>query len=300
MKSTNLRSVLRALFLSCLVSASYVLAQVPTAVHYSGVLNDYTPVDQTISGSPYEMHGQWSVDLDGQGHGDFYADMTMSDYGTTNALLDATKGGQNPHTHHIRLTNATVTSNMAGCPAYLKPVTLTGFQLNGTVSLITGNGNSAPFEPPPPAPPTSQLQVCITGAAEVPASNMTMVFAGNATMHFGTQAIHGVVRVADSGSSRVPPAGTNAPVAIVSPGPGATLSGVVTVQGSVNLNLDSAGSFLIVDGVSQDQHRVTSAPYLYPLDTNALSNGSHTLQLWAHDISNNVTLSRVIQINVAN
>ena len=245
------------------------------------------------------MHGQWSVDLDGQGNGDFYADMTMSDYATTNGLPDGTKGGQNPHTHHIRLTKAAVTGNMSGCPVYLKPATLAGFQLNGTVSLITGNGNSAPFEPAPPAPPTSQLQVCITGAAEVPYSNMTMVFTGNATMHFGTQPIHGVVRTANSGSA-VPPAAPNSPVAIVYPSAGATVSGLVTVQGSVNVNLDPAGSFLIVDGVFQDQHRVTSAPYVYSLDTRALSNGSHTLQLWAHDIGNNTTLSSVVQINVSN
>ena len=248
MKTNILGFAARAISLLVLVSASYALAQAPAPVHYAGVLNDYSPLDPNINGSPYEMHGQWSVDLDGKGNGDFYADMTMSDYAVTNGLPDATKGGQNPHTHHIRLTKATVTPNMTGCPAYLKPVTLAGFQLNGVVSLITGNGNSAPFEPPPPAPPTSQLQVCITGAAEVPYSNMTMVFSGNATMHFGTQPIHGVVRVANSNS-------TNSSVAIASPSAGATVSGVITVQGSVNVNLDSAGSLLIVDGASQNQDR---------------------------------------------
>ena len=255
------------------------------------MINDYTPTDPNISGSPYEMHGQWSVDLDGQGHGDFYADITMSDYGTTNGVLDGTKGGQDPHTHHIRLTQATVTPNMTGCPVYLFPPPLTGFQLNGTVSQLTGNGNPAPFEPT--APPTSRLQVCITGAAVVSYANMTMAFTGNATKHFGTQGIHGVVRTADANS-------TYSGVSIVSPSAGASVSGVVTVQGSVNVNLDSAGSFLIVDGASQNQHRVVSAPYVYSLDTRTLSNGSHTLQLWAHDIGNNTTLSSVVQINVAN
>ncbi len=282
-----------------LIASICARGQVPTATHYAGVLNDYSPFDPNINGSPYEMHGQWSIDLDGQGNGDFYADMTMSDYATTNGLLDATKGGQNPHTHHIRLTQVAVTPNMSGCPAYLKPVTIEGFQLNGIVSLITGNGNSAPFEPAPPAPPTSQLQVCITGAAEVPYSNMTMVFTGNAATHFGTQAIHGVVRDANSNSPLTLPS-TNSSVAIVSPRMGATLSGIVTVQGSITLSLDSAGSFLIVDGAAQNQHSVTSAPYAYLLDTTALSNGPHTLQLWAHDIGNNTTLSSVVQINVTN
>ena len=291
MKTKTRRSAIQIFSLLCLVSAGFALAQGPTPVHYDGVLNDYTPVDPTISGSPYEMHGQWSVDLDGQGNADFYADMTMSDYATTNGVLDGTKGGQNPHTHHIRLTKVTVTPNMTGCPIYLKPVPVSGFQLNGTVSVITGNGNSAPFEPV--LPPTSQLQVCILGAAIVPYANMTMAFTGNAATHFGTQAIHGVVRNANANS-------TYSSVAIVSPIAGTTVSGVVTVQGSVNVNLDAAGSFLIVDGASQNQHRVVSAPYVYSLDTRTLSNGSHTLQLWAHDVNNNTTLSSVVQINVTN
>ncbi len=79
------------------------------------------------------------------GIADFSADMTMSDYGTTTGVLDATKGGQSPHTHHIKLTNATVTWNMDGCPT-VSPATITGFQINGTVSLMTGNGSIAPFE----------------------------------------------------------------------------------------------------------------------------------------------------------
>lgn len=291
MKTTTWHSAIRIFCLISLVSAGCALAQAPTATHYTGVINDYTPTDPNISGSPYEMHGQWSVDLDGQGHGDFYADITMSDYATTNGVLDATKGGQDPHTHHIRLTQATVTPNMTGCPVYLFPPPTTGFQLNGTVSQLTGNGNLAPFEPT--APPTSQLQVCITGAAVVPYANMTMAFTGHAATHFGTQGIHGVVRTADSNS-------TYSSVAIVSPIAGATVAGVVTVQGSVNVSLDSAGSFLIVDGAPQSQRRVTTAPYVYSLDTRTLSNGAHTLQLSAHDISNNTTLSSVVQINVAN
>ncbi len=62
------------------------------------------------------MHGQWSMDIQKSGVADFLADMTMSDYGTTNNVLDATKGGQNAHTHHIRLTNIAVTWNMTWLP----------------------------------------------------------------------------------------------------------------------------------------------------------------------------------------
>jgi hypothetical protein len=277
-----------------LIASVYGIGQMPTPTHFAGVLNDYTPVDPTISGSPYEMHGQWSVDLDGQGNGNFYADMTMSDYAMTNGVLDGTRGGQNPHTHHIRLTKVAVIPNMTGCPAYLKPFTISGFQMVGTVSLITGNGNSAPFEAAPPAPPTSQLQVCVTGASEVAYANMTMAFTGNAATHFGTQAIHGVVRTADTSSP------LTSSVAIVSPAAGATVSGVVVVQASITVNLDAAGSYLIVDGAAQNQRRVSSAPYVYSLDTRTLSNGAHTLQLWAHDTGNSTTLSSPVQINVAN
>jgi hypothetical protein len=96
------------------------------------------------------------------------------------------------HTHHIRLTNVQVTWDMTGCPAYPTPVPITGFQINGAVSLITGNGSGAPFETT--TPPISTLQVCITGGTEVTYSNMTMVFGTPASTHFGSQAIHGVVR----------------------------------------------------------------------------------------------------------
>lgn len=190
--SKTLASSARTLSLLLLVSATCAFAQDRKPVHFAGVLNDYSPVNPNIAGSPYEMHGQWSVDLHEWGRtGDFYADMTMSDYGTTNGVLDATKGGQSPHTHHVRLTNVTVTWDMTGCPVYAKPVPTGGFQLNGTVSLITGNGGPAPFET---NPITSTLQVCVVGNSEIPYANMTMVFGGPATNHFGTQPIHGVVR----------------------------------------------------------------------------------------------------------
>jgi hypothetical protein len=203
MKRRTLTSSARMLSLLLLVAGTCALAQDRKPVHFAGVLNDYSPANTLIAGSPYEMHGQWFLDLHEWGRtADFLADMTMSDYGTTNDVLDATKGGQNAHTHHIRLTGVTVTWDMIGCPAYPKPVTTGGFQINGTVSLITGNGSNAPFET---TPPTSTLQVCVTGGNEVTYSNMTMVFLGPATNHFGTQAIHGVVRKASAEDERKDP-----------------------------------------------------------------------------------------------
>jgi hypothetical protein len=201
MKSKNLASAIRLLSLLLLVSATCAFAQDRRTVHFSGLINDYSPLSSTVKGSPWEMHGQWSMDLHlNWGTADFAADMTMSGFGRTPApanAVDPTQPLVNPHTHHIRLTNVRITWNMRGCPTYLTPVPTTGFQLNGTISLLTGNGSIAPFETDPPS---STLQVCVTGGNEVrysmPNSNITLLFGGPATTHFGPQAIHGVVRIA--------------------------------------------------------------------------------------------------------
>ena len=189
-------TAVRVLALLLLVSGTCALAQEPKPEHLAGLINDYSP--STVKGGPWEMHGQWTLDLRREWGGketasaDFAADMTMSGYGTTSGLPDATKGGQSAHTHHIKLTAATITWNMDGCPTF-SPATTTGFQINGTVSLMTGNGSNAPFETDPPS---STLQVCVTGGDEVSSSNITLVFGGPASTHFGMQAIHGVVRKA--------------------------------------------------------------------------------------------------------
>jgi hypothetical protein len=207
MKSKNLTSAARVLCLLLLASATCALAQERKAVHFSGLFNDYVPLAATISGSPYEMHGQWSMDLRlERGTADFAADMTMSGFGRTSAgAVDPTQPIVNPHTHHIKLTNMKITWDMIGCPAYQTPVPTTGFQINGTVSLLTGNGQLAPFET---NPPSSTLQVCVSGGPEgqftVESSNMTMVFGGlAANKHFGAQAIHGVVRITPTGPFRI-------------------------------------------------------------------------------------------------
>jgi hypothetical protein len=180
-----------------LVAGSCALASERRAAHFSGLINDYSPSSTTVKGSPWEMHGQWSMDVFPEWESaDFSADMTMSGYGTTAAgAVDPTKPLVNPHTHHIRLTNVQIIWNITGCPAYAPPAVTTGFQLKGTVSLMTGNGSIAPFETDPPS---STLQVCVTGASAgqytIENSNITLVFGGPATTHFGPQAIHGVVR----------------------------------------------------------------------------------------------------------
>ena len=189
-----------------LLVAGKVVAQDGHAreVHFSGLLNDYTP--STVANGPYEMRGSWTLELNREtGRANFFAEMNMetSDYGTTNGVVDpknpATRGA---HTHHIAVTDADVTWNLTGCPAF-SPAAKQGFQFTKTVSLITGNGSKAPFEKT--ATPTSVLQVCVSGGsfgdpASLPYTNVTMTFvpqasgaASPAASHFGSQAIHGVV-----------------------------------------------------------------------------------------------------------
>jgi hypothetical protein len=199
MKSKILISI-RALSLLLLIPSVRTLAQERRPVHLTGLINDYVPLLATVKGSPYEMHGQWSMDVDPErGTADFSADMTMSSFGKTGTgAVDPTQPLVNPHTHHIRLTHAKITWDMTGCPAWGTP-TLMGFQISKTVSLLTGNGTNGTFETDPPS---STLQVCITGGDDIPFSitnsNITLVFGGPATLHFGTQAIHGVVRTAST------------------------------------------------------------------------------------------------------
>jgi len=189
--------VVAAVLLSSLthVAGWEAAAQQPGPMQFSGLINDYSP--STVTGGPWEMHGQWTMNIDAwSGTANFSADMTMSGYGKNSmGDPDATQGGQNSHTHHITLTNVTVAWNTTGCPTY-SPGTFGGFQLNGTVSLLTANGSNAKFET---SPPSSMLQVCVSGGEgsdSVPFSNITLTFGTGspAISHFGSQTIHGVVR----------------------------------------------------------------------------------------------------------
>ncbi len=197
MKTKALATAISVLSLLLLTATVPVLAQEHKPLHFSGLINDYSPLNATVKGSPWEMHGQWSMDVyPERGTADFSADMTMSGYGkTSTGAVDPAQPLVNPHTHHIRLQNARISWDISGCPAYLPPATKIGFQLNDVVKLLTGNGSIAPFETDPPS---SKLQVCVSGGDDVqyslPISNITLVFGGPAATHFGSQAIHGVVR----------------------------------------------------------------------------------------------------------
>ncbi|HEY6340407.1 MAG TPA: hypothetical protein VIY49_02850 [Bryobacteraceae bacterium] len=165
-------------------------AQELRRVHFGGLINDYSP--STVSGGPYEIRGQWSLDIDRTGAASFTADLNMetSDYGITSATqVDPTNPAtRSPHTHHITVTNATVSYDTSVCPANSPATTSQGVVVNGTTTNAA-NGGPAPFE----SKGASTLQICITGGTEVQFANVTLVYTGPATGHFGPQPIHGVV-----------------------------------------------------------------------------------------------------------
>ena len=162
-------------------------------VRFAGVINDYSP--STVPGGPYEIRGDWAVVLQRNGTASFSADLNMetSDYGITGATQvdPANPATRNPHTHHLSMTDATVSYDTSSCPANNPPTTFSAFAVTGTVTT-TGNGGPASFEAKGP----STLQVCIMGGSQVVYSNVTLVYTGPATGHFGSQPIHGVVRAA--------------------------------------------------------------------------------------------------------
>ncbi len=98
----------------------------------------------------------------------------------------------------------------------------------------------------------------------------------------------------------VAPTPQSSNVTITAPNPGDTVSATINVQGQIAVNLDPAGSYLMVDGVEIGTRRVTSGPFVYPFNTASVSNGTHTLQLWAHDTANNTDLSQTVLVTVSN
>ena len=117
--------------------------------------------------------------------------METTDYGIPNATQvdPANPATRTPHTHHISMTNVTVSYDTSVCPANNPATNAAGVVLTGPATT-TGNGSPAsPFE----SKGASTLQVCITGGSTVAFSNLSLVYTGPATSHFGSQAIHGVV-----------------------------------------------------------------------------------------------------------
>ena len=102
-----------------------------------------------------------------------------------------------------------------------------------------------------------------------------------------------------SGPSGPSQTAATTPIQLTYPRSGQALSGLVEVAGAIAQTLDPAGSYLLVDGVEAGWRRVSSAPYVYELDTGALAEGQHSLQIWAHDIANETLLSNVATVLVS-
>lgn len=172
----------------------------PAAI-FSGLLNDYTPA--AAAGTPYEMHGKWTLELGARGAAAFSAEFTMETADFANPdPSDPTK--LSPHTHHVSVADGMIHNDPTDpinwkthCPP-LKPPVAGGFVVTGT-AYVTANGGNAPFGNPSP------VTICVLGGAHNPAitgaqafvefSNLTLTFGmgSRASTHFGTQAINGVV-----------------------------------------------------------------------------------------------------------
>ena len=201
MKSMTFRWGVRIFAVLVLLVATGALAQAPLPEHFSGIISDYTPSIPNANSSlpatpPYEMRGHWTLHLNRRtGKAEFSAFIAMefSDYWLlTTPNVDPTKSSlRGQHTHHI--TMDAMMSDTSTCSTYLAPVpTNPGFAVTGMAD-ITGNGSAAPFQT---KSGLSALQVCINGGSEVEFSNISLQFLTGAPAigHFGSQAIHGVVR----------------------------------------------------------------------------------------------------------
>ena len=164
-------------------------AQLP--VRFTGVLSDYTGMSSTIAGSPYEIRGKWTLDVDPwRGTARFSAALVMetSDYGVVQGVANPSDpSSRTPHTHHISMTAGKVTEQdwATSCPSFKIPVK-GGFVVRGP-AYVAGNGGAPPF------PPVSPVTICILGGDHVEFSNITVSFGAPANGHFGTSPLHGVV-----------------------------------------------------------------------------------------------------------
>ena len=118
-------------------------------------------------GANWVISGEWSLTMQGaSGKADFFASLTMKHNGPVPG---------SPHTHHISLKGATVTT------------LANGYSVTG-IAAIAGNGSLANMYT------GSEVTVEVTGGSDVPLSNVRVIFHGEqAAGHFGTDPLNGVV-----------------------------------------------------------------------------------------------------------
>lgn len=169
----------------------------PPPVHYVGLINDYTASASAAGGiakGPFEVRGTWTLDVD-ERHGSAsfttVLNMETSDFGMTATTIDTPNKSRNAHTHQIVMTDGVVdtTNWMATCASLFNPAVTQGFSVTGP-AIVTANGG-----PPPNFANPSTLTLCVTGSTDVKFANFAMIFPATApaSIHFGIQALHGVV-----------------------------------------------------------------------------------------------------------
>jgi hypothetical protein len=193
MKTKTLWWTVRGVAVLVLAVAIGALAEPRTPRHFSGVINDYTPISGGTTA--WEVRGPWSLNLNPESTAaDFSAALTMELSVLGQSTTNVSTATLTQHTHHFAMKGAAAsfeTVETSNCPTFNPPTSGSVLVVTGDVS-ITANGNVVtPFDP---SGGTSKLTVCISGGPSVPYANVTLQLSMPASNHFGTQAIHGVVR----------------------------------------------------------------------------------------------------------
>jgi hypothetical protein len=196
MKAKTLCCAARGVAFLVLLVAIGAVAAPQTPNRFRGVINDYTPIAGGTTA--WELRGPWNLNLNEEwGTADFSAALTMELSVLGQSAANVSAASLTQHTHHITMNGASVsleTVETSGCPTFNPPTSGSVLVVTGNAS-ITANGNViTPFDP---SGGTSPLTVCLSGGPNVPYANVTLQFGKPASMHFGSQPIHGVVRRAN-------------------------------------------------------------------------------------------------------
>ncbi len=145
------------------------------AVVLSGFINDYSAKSVSPVGH-WEVRGTWRMVIKPSGKADFSATFTMvrSDYWVIAQGDPDQPEGRVPHTHHLKVEDADVTTLQ------------NGIQVDGPAEIMA-NGSPAGFSP-------SVVHIKVTGGTSVEFSNIQLTFDSPASGHFGTDPLEGVVR----------------------------------------------------------------------------------------------------------
>lgn len=164
-----------------LAVAIHAVADSRTPTHFSGVINDYTPVVGTAptTTGPWEVRGPWSLTVHPESNtADFSAAVTMELSDASLSATNISNSARMQHTHNLTAEGTVVP--IAG-----------GFEVTGPVTITKDGG------PAPAAIQGSSIVIDVTGGTLVEFSDITLTFEYGATGHFGGQPLHGVVRKAD-------------------------------------------------------------------------------------------------------